>query len=263
MLTIRSALLTSCFALPLVGPVGGNAAAQLPRGMVRIEAGSFRPLYTQGSAKIVRVKRFALDTVPVSLASYEQFVRSNPEWVPGRVPSVFADEGYLKTSAAHAGASRRPVTNVSWFAAVTYCGSRGARLPTTYEWEYVARASENDRNAAAKSGFRQRTLELALAAEPSTFLIGSGFRNVWGIRDLHGGLTEWTLDFGAVFEAHSHAHAHARASTCASGTVQTGAANDYAAFLRYAFRAAASARATAPNLGFRCALSLPPEIVRY
>ena len=37
-----------------------------------------------------------------------------------------------------------PVTNVSWFAAQAYCEARGARLPTTEEWEYALADSGRD-----------------------------------------------------------------------------------------------------------------------
>jgi formylglycine-generating enzyme required for sulfatase activity len=252
----RNLLSLLLVALPLASPAGGNAAAQLPRGMVRIEAGSFSPLYAQHGNATVHVQRFAIDTVPVSLASFRQFVQRHPEWARGRVPGDRADAGYLKHVDANSGAPGRAATHVSWFAAAAYCRARGARLPTTDEWEYLARASEKDRNAAAGAGFKQRVLELALAAQPGTFLIGSGLRNVWGVRDLHGGLMEWTQDFQAAAGNGASSHRH-DASTCAGGTSQTGDASDYAAFLRYAYRAALAPQTTAAHLGFRCAAPWP------
>jgi formylglycine-generating enzyme required for sulfatase activity len=222
--------------------------AQLPRGMARIEAGSFRPYYAQPGQPPIQVKGFAIDTVPVSLARFDPFAarRSRSDQAPGR----------SRNNTSLQDAAQRPATNVTWFAATTYCRARGARLPTTAEWEFVARASEDDRQAASGSAFKQRTLELALAADPARFLIGAGFRNVYGVRDLHGGVMEWTADFRTAAHRGARHDNQDGGSTCGAGTVHSGDASDYAAFLRSAFRAALTPHTTAPNLGFRCASTL-------
>jgi formylglycine-generating enzyme required for sulfatase activity len=247
-MTMRFRFWTLSAAWLLAWFAGSPAVAQQPRGMARIEAGSFRPYYAQPGQPPIMVKAFALDTVPVSLAQFAQFAARNPD----RVRTVTRHQNHTSARAA----VRRPATNVSWHAAAAFCRARGARLPTTAEWEFAARASEDDRQAASGSAFKQRTLELALAADPARFLIGSGFRNVWGVRDLHGGVTEWTADFRtATHQAASHGHQDS-GSTCGSGTVQNADASDYAAFLRSAARAALTPQTTAPNLGFRCAATL-------
>jgi formylglycine-generating enzyme required for sulfatase activity len=236
--SLSAAWLLACLAS---SPVN----AQLPRGMARIEAGSFRPYYLRPGEPPIQLRDFAIDTMPVSLAMFRQFAarhaRSDRALAQNRNNTSLQD------------VVRRPATSVTWFAAAAYCRERGARLPTTAEWEFVARASEDDRQAAFGSAFKQRTLELALAADPASFLIGSGFRNVWGVRDLHGGVMEWTADFRSA--AHGGASHDKRdgGSTCGSGTVHSGDASDYAAFLRAAFRAALTPHTTAANLGFRCA----------
>jgi sulfatase modifying factor 1 len=191
----------------------------MPRGMVRIEAGTFRPFYSQPGVTTVKIAAFALDSVPVS------------------------EKEFFRTATSRAD---RPATRVSFVAAEAYCKARGARLPTTNEWEYVALASETSRNASALPSFRQRVLELTMRMRPATFTIGSGMRNVWGVRDIHGGVNEWTHDFGH----------HKHGENCAAGTLQTGDGSDYAAFMRYAFRSAATTTTTASNVGFRCASSI-------
>ena len=173
-------------------------------GMVRIEGGTFRPLFAQHD---VRVAPFAIDTLPLA----------NGE---------------------------KPLTNVSWADAAAICKTRGARLPSTNEWEYIARASETERNASRKASFKQRVLELALRRHEQK--VGRGLRNVWGVRDFHGGVFEWTDDSG---QGKHGMH-------CASGTVQTGDASDYAAFLRHSFRQTANLKKGGSNIGFRCATSL-------
>jgi formylglycine-generating enzyme required for sulfatase activity len=185
------------------------ASAAAPAGMVRIQGGWFRPADMPVGTRI-RVAPFVIDSVPVARAGFA-------------------------------------VTGVTWYSASAYCKARGARLPTTNEWEYLAQANEKLRNASTLADFRQHTLELALARRSGPFAVGSGLRNIWGVRDIHGGIREWTLDF-APHMRHT--------ATCAGGTVENGDAGDYAAFMRYSYRTRLTAGVTSPQLGFRCAASL-------
>ncbi len=227
--------------------------------MARIDAGRFRPLYAQAGETWVNVGAFALDTLPVNQREFLAFVAREPRWRRDRVVPLFADRDYLKNwrTPTTPAEESDPVVYVSWFAARAYCEARGARLPTTIEWEYAARASATERDGARTADFRQRALEMALSPRR----VGTapvGYRNAWGVWDLHGGIAEWVLDFNTIF-----AGADARETTkqdrdltCAIGATATGDPADYAAFLRYAFRAAVEARTTAAMLGFRCASDL-------
>jgi formylglycine-generating enzyme required for sulfatase activity len=205
--------------------------------MASVAGGTFEPLYATAGQKTVQVASFAIDTVAVSETDFAAFTSKNPKWKVARKLTN----------------SRKPMTAVAWHAASAYCSARGARLPTTYEWEYVARADEKNKDAAATSPFKQRALEWAIKAKPATFVIGSGLRNVWGIRDLHGGIAEWTADFNGSTHAHNHRRHHAT-MTCASGTVETGDPSDYAAFMRYSLRRTLDVNTAANNVGFRCAV---------
>jgi formylglycine-generating enzyme required for sulfatase activity len=251
------------FALLLPGPlaaVAGGPAEPAP-GQVRIEGGTFRPLYAQPGETTATVAPFLLDARPVTRAEFERFVRSQPRWQRGRVPELFAASDYLSDWGSPVDAGDTidrdlPVTQVSWFAARAYCAAQGGRLPTTNEWEYAARADERSRDAAAGTGFRQRALELAFGRRP--LRAGAGFRDVRGVFALHGGVVEWVSDFQSIF-AGSDSRATTkrdRAMTCSAGATTTGDAGDYAAFLRYAYRATLEGRTTTGNLGFRCARSL-------
>jgi len=250
-MSLRLSLALVLTLVPLA--LSASGPSQVPPGMARIEAGSFKLLYVRSGESTARVAAFAIDTVPVDQRAFLLFVDRYSQWAAGKTPARFADQRYLDGAGLVAD---RPITRVSWFAATAYCRARGARLPTTNEWEYLARASERRRDASSDAQFKQRVLQLALS-RPSNFRIGSGFRNVWGVRDLHGGVTEWTQDFHTSFaDPDSPRTGHSEHSiTCASGTIN-GDASDYAAFLRDAFRTTAQARMTGANVGFRCALSL-------
>lgn len=245
--------------LPLPVEGSGAAAGAGDRGAarVRIDGGTYRPLFAQPGETVVRVRPFLIDARAVTRAEYRSFLAANARWQPDRVPALFADANYMSGWREPAADDAEVLaTEISWFAARAYCRAQGARLPTTDEWELLARADETDRDGASGGDFLRRTLELALGRREAPPSVRSGFRSVWGVWGLHGAVNEWVLDFNTSFaSADSRETTDGnRALTCAAGATSTGDMRDYAAFMRYAFRAAADARSTARNLGFRCAL---------
>jgi formylglycine-generating enzyme required for sulfatase activity len=248
--------------LPLPALGSGAAARNGDRGAarVRIEGGSYRPLYTQRGETAVSVGPFLIDERAVTRAEFRTFLAANARWQRDAVPGVFADENYLASWGAPGPADADMLaTEVSWFAARAYCRWVGGRLPMTHEWELLARADEHDRDAADRADFLRRALDWALAPAREAPTVRSGFRSVWGVWGLHGAVNEWVLDFNTSFASVDSRETTEgdRLLTCAAGATANGDARDYAAFMRYAFRAAADARSTARNLGFRCAQDLP------
>jgi formylglycine-generating enzyme required for sulfatase activity len=178
------------------------------------------------------------------------------------VRPVFAEGGYLAEWRADldpgdADVLRRPVTSVSWFAAKAYCAAQGKRLPTVDEWEYAAAASETQRDAAREPEFVRRLLARYAAHRTDTL------PNAYGVRALHGGPWEWTLDFNSVLVSDDSRGLGAGGDErdhglfCASAAIGATDPSNYPAFLRYAFRAGLTGRTTARTLGFRCAADLP------
>lgn len=252
---MRALLLSLLLGLALAG----SAAAERGPRMARIPAGRYVPLFINGRPS-VQVDAFALDRHPVTRAEYLAFVRAQPRWQRGRVPRAFAGTGYLASwpAALSVGTevdARRPVTEVSWFAARAFCTWRGARLPTTDEWEYAALASETSRNASRDRAFIARVLQLYRTPRPVPPVVGSGFRNAYGVSDLHGVVWEWVLDFNSVLISDDSRATSGRDHPlfCAAGVVGATDPNNYPAFLRYGFRAALEGRTTVGSLGFRCA----------
>lgn len=258
--TMRTSLLVLVLALAAVPACPGEAVgADTARPeMVRIAGGRYVPLFVNGR-ETVEVRTFMLDRFPVTRADYLAFVRAEPQWRRDRIRPVFAAAGYLDdwAGATDVGSSgedaRRPVTQLSWFAAKAYCAWRGKRLPTTDEWEYAARASETSPDASRAPAFVARLLQMYIGRRPA--VVGAGFRDVRGVADLHGLAWEWTHDFNSVMVSDDSRATAGRDHQlfCAAGVIGATDPANFPAFLRYGYRAGLEARTTVANLGFRCA----------
>lgn len=265
--------------LAFAGLVAGtDALATVPASSMRvIPAGDYRPLYRQpvpGANRDtilrrvvpVRVAAFALDVRPVTNGEYLAFVRVHPEWRRSRVSRLFADEGYLRRWKGDLEPGPRapldaPVVEVSWFAARAYAVAAGKRLPTVAEWELAAAADETRRDASRDPKFLDRVRRFYSHPTPDVQpAVGRGFRNVYGVEDLHGLVWEWTLDYGsALVNGESRGDASLEKGLyCGAGASNASDFGDYAAFMRFAFRASLQARYTTANLGFRCARDVTP-----
>lgn len=256
----------------LLGGTAAGAAASVAAGMARVAAGEYRPLYRQpvpGANRDtilrrvvpVHVAAFDLDVRAVTNGEYLAFVREHPEWRRSRVSRLWADEGYLKRWAGDLEPGPRapldaPVVEVSWFAARAYCEAQGKRLPTVAEWERAASADETRLDASRDPKFLDRVRKFYSHPTPDVQpAVGGTFRNAWGVWDLHGVVWEWTLDFNsALVSGESRGDASLeRGLYCGAGASNAGDFGDYAAFMRYAFRASLQARYTTANQGFRAA----------
>lgn len=257
-------------------PPAGAAAGAPPQGMVRIPGGEYRPLYRQPvrdarrdtvvrRVVVTRLPAFDLDRRPVTNADYLAFVRTHPQWRRSRVSALFADESYLRhwrgdLDPGPGAPAQSPVVHVSWFAARAYAASLGKRLPTVAEWELAGAADERRRDARSDPAFLGRLREWYSRPVPAVLpAVGTGFRNVWGVEDLHGLVWEWTLDFNsALVSGESRADASLERSLyCGAGASGAADFSDYAAFMRFAHRASLEARYTSAGLGFRCAGDVP------
>lgn len=244
--------------LTLTGPA---AWADRVSGPVLIPAGKFAPLFGMDpEQKFFRIKEFSIDSTPVSQADYLKFLQQNPEWIPGKVDAVYADEKYLhdwKGSAPKPENLNRPVVYVSWFAADAYCGSKGGRLPTLIEWEYVAAASETKADASRDPEFSAKLLAWYSipSGQKKVEEVGRSKPNFYGVSDMHELVWEWTSDFNSVFvNPDSRGDGDKMKSLfCGPGSVGASNREDYAAFMRYAMRSSLRANYTVGNLGFRCA----------
>lgn len=228
-----------------------------PTDMALVTGGSYVPLYGGSESNLVMVNSFYMDVTPVTHEQYLAFVIQYPQWRRSRVPAIFADEHYLRTwsddTSPPALSIKSPVNNVSWYAAKAYCECQGKRLPTVDEWEYAAMADENSRDARKDSLYNQRIIRGYEARDTHAKTVGQTIPNYWGIKDLHGLVWEWTLDFNSIIlPGESRTQDNDISVFCAAGSINATDLMNYSAFMRYALRASLKANFALRNLGFRC-----------
>ncbi len=207
----------------------------------------------------VSVAAFKALRHPVTEAEFRTFMTKNPQWTKAKVPALFADKAYLNgLSAKRKGEGKSPVTYVSWYAARAYCQSLNMRLPTINEWEYMAAASESQRDANRDPEFLRRILDwYGEPQEGALKPVGSIYKNVYGLWDLHGLIWEWVEDFNSSFvtgESREDSSFN-KNMFCGAGSMSSSDKENYAAFMRFAFRSGLSGRSAVWNLGFRCVQS--------
>lgn len=233
---------------------------------VRVPAGTLRPLFPASpDEREVRVDAFDLAELPTTNAEFLWFVSSHPEWQRGNVSGLFADRPYLEqwrgpTSLGSASPAA-PVTNVSWFAARAYCRALGSRLPTELEWQRAGAASRTRADGRDDAAWSRQILEWY--AEPSHGPerdVGQEPGNYFGLRDMHGLVWEWVLDFNSTLITSDSRNPSSSnpLAFCGAGARAVDP-DDYAGFMRVAFLSSLRANRVTRHLGFRCARDVRKE----
>ncbi len=250
--------LISGFLLTLF-PISFTEAADLvvvPSG--RMEAFWLTPVSKKAkkpsSKTIIQIREFRMQRYQVTVREFKEFLNSNPEWSKERASGLFKDDYYL--SDLDSAPPKAPVTFVSWFAARAYCESKGLRLPTTNEWEYVAAASEKNNDANKEESFLRRILNWYAEPQGERLKdIGSIYKNIYGVWDMHGLVWEWVDDFNSNFVTGESREdgSFNKDMFCGAGALSSADKENYAAFMRFAFRSGLKGKSSTWNLGFRCA----------
>ncbi|MEO8103843.1 MAG: formylglycine-generating enzyme family protein [Betaproteobacteria bacterium] len=213
-----------------------------------------------------RIDAFALRATPVTNDEYLAFVKTSRAWQRGRAPATFADASYLHqwrgpTVLGDTLKNEQPIVSVSWFAAQAFCESEGARLPTWYEWEYVAAADDTHRDARGDPAWRARIL--SWYSQPSGAPLPSvgGTANAYGARDMHGLVWEWVDDFNALLVSVDSRNQGDpdKLQFCGAGAISLKDRDNYAVLMRIALLSSLGAADTTNNLGFRCARPLAKD----
>lgn len=253
------ALISGCLILLLANKAGN----EIQKGMVVVPEGNYTLFFgTEAEVKTVKIPSFLLDSTAVTNAEFLEFVKRNPSWSRSRIPAIYADTGYLKHWEGDFVIGERfdeiknsPVVNISWFAANAYSKWKGKRLPTNNEWEYAAGGKILNTNLS------HNEIILDWYSKPTPPMIPSvksTFKNEYGLYDMHGLVWEWVSDFNSiVMDGDSRSNSAIKRNLfCASGSFGATDKEDYASFMRFAYRSSLKANYTVENLGFRCAKDL-------
>lgn len=248
--------LAVCLLIACVASAGqASDLVKVPAG--KIEAIWLRPLNKKDAKKetaiFVAVDSFQVMRYPVTVQEFKTFIKKNPKWAKANASALFVDQHYLHDFEKAKGSS--PITFVTWYSARSYCKSMGMRLPTVNEWEYMAAASERKPDANRDSQFLKRILEwYGEPQEGQLKPVGSIYKNMYGIWDMHGLIWEWVEDFNSSFmtgESREDGSLN-KDMFCGAGAMSSGDKENYAAFMRFAFRSGLKGKSSVWNLGFRC-----------
>lgn len=221
----------------------------------------------------VSLDAFYMDVYEVTNAQYKKFVDANPEWQKVRISQKYHDKDYLKDWKGNNypdGKGDHPVVFVSWYAAMAYAKWAGKRLPTEAEWEY-----------ATRGGLVGKMYPWGDSITPlhanyggnigDTQTVGYFHANNYGLYDMAGNVSEWCLDeYDSGFYKSSP-----RRNPLAGGNsldqllshyksvesrrvYRGGSWDKIAREVSCFLRDFANPSFTQYNLGFRCAMSVPP-----
>lgn len=248
--------------LTVVSLSAGLAQYSFANEFVHIPGGEFRSVIPEGEGdNLIAVADFLMQETPVSNAEFMRFVLHHPQWQRGKAVSLFVDDQYLSTwanpiSLGPEAGLLKPVTQVSWFAANAYCGWQNARLPSWYEWEYVAAANESNADARALPQWRQEILSwYSQVSGNGIDDVRNSTANYYHIFNIHGLVWEWVDDFSAFLVTGDNREQGGadQLQFCGAGAITMEQKDNYAVLMRVAMLSSLEARYTTRNLGFRCA----------
>jgi sulfatase modifying factor 1 len=253
-----------CSLFCAVALLPGFAQLSQANEFVPVPGGEIRSVIPESEGdNHIAVADFLVQEAPVTNAEFMRFVLHHPEWQRGNALALFVDEQYLAAWAGPISLSpesgpNQPVTQVSWFAANAYCESQNARLPSWYEWEYVAAADESMADARSMPEWQRDILSwYSRTGGEGIADVRSRPANYYHVFDTHGLVWEWVDDFNSFMVTGDNREQGGADNLqfCGAGAITMEEKENYAVLMRVAMLSALEARYTTRNLGFRCARS--------
>ena len=235
----------------------GSARGALPEDprdvpMVMVPAGEFSMGSTIGDDEKpvhrVYLNAFYMDKHEVTVGQYAKFLQATGMEEPS--------DWDLMNQPQH---SKRPVVNINWSDAATFCKWAGKRLPTEAEWEKAARGTDgrlypwgNDAPTRLHANFGKKDWDNHTALVPvGSFELG---KSPYGIYDLAGNAWEWVNDwYDHDYYKKSPAKNPQGPAKGQSKVVRGGSWLYVPDFLRTSFRFNAEPSGRQFGYGFRCA----------
>jgi len=225
----------------LVKKITARASLLNPVPMKKISGGLFSMGSDSGKENeqpvhAINITGFLIDAYEVENIAFE-------EWLVSQGRRKMANEQNAML----------PATNVNWHDASSYCHSRGARLPTEAEWEYVARGLNG---RTYPWGEKVPSSTYAYFGKLTTFPLPTrssieGFTPE-GIHHLAGNVAEWVADFWRP-------NYNPGTSETSFRAIRGGSWISPAHELRSSARSYHNPDRGASYIGFRCARDLPEK----
>jgi formylglycine-generating enzyme required for sulfatase activity len=247
--------------LPEQRPAGskqdGSAQGALPIDphdvpMVLVPAGEFTMGSTLGDDEQpvhrVYLNAFQMDKYEVTVGQYAKYLQVTGMEEP-------PDWSVMNQSQHH----KRPVVNINWSDAATFCKWAGKRLPTEAEWEKAARGTDgriypwgNEAPTRLHANFGKNEWDSHMALVPvGSFEMG---KSPYGIYDMAGNAWEWVNDWYDHDYYQKSPTKNPQGPTKGESRVVRGGSWLYLPkFLRTSFRFNAEPAGRQFGYGFRCA----------
>ena len=216
---------------------------------VKLSKEVYVPIFRDPGEADTTVGPFLVDETPVTNGEFLAFIKKHPRFVRSKIPSIFADQGYLSHWSSDITFKKSetnfPVTHVSWFMARKYCAAQGKRLPTIAEWEVASDAQNPKTESKILDWYAEPGLKLRS--------VGMESGNKFGVKDAHGLIWEWVDNFAeTIMSGDSRGGAPTDSLFCGGAALKAKDPKLYATFMRFAFRSSLNAKYESANLGFRC-----------
>jgi formylglycine-generating enzyme required for sulfatase activity/pimeloyl-ACP methyl ester carboxylesterase len=237
--------------------------------MVYVPAGTFEMGNLLGDDQFgphtVTLDGFWIDQTEVTNTQYAAFLNDRGNQMEGGMTWLEVEQvenaqieyigGIFKPEK---GKAEHPVVEVSWYGAAAFCEWVGGRLPTEAEWEYAARGPENN---IYPWGNDAPTCDLSQFGGCGDYSIPAGSLSSngdsWiGAKDMAGNVWEWTADFYGEYPL----SAQTNPAGPMSGERKVTRGGSYFSMpdtLHTAYRSTGYLTGAVPNVGFRCAASIP------
>ena len=192
-----------------------------------------------------KVQPFYIDRTEVTNEDYHRFVKATGHSAPLHWPGEMCPEG----------TGQMPVVRVAWEDAVAYAEWANKRLPTEAEWELAAKGHDGRLypwgSDFSKTKCNAKESSLAEALPVGSFPAGA---SPYGCLDMCGNVGEWTAD---IYAPYPETRWKRRETASEHRVYRGGSYRSEAPDARTTFRFGTSPKEPRPEIGFRCARSVP------